>query len=131
MWPRRTIASLLLALHLAACTSWKPTTVSPERAVQENSTIKVRLTDGSTVTIKDPWVRGDTLGGDQFNPNGQFPEMPWAVPLDSVAGIKTSDFNEWGTVGLVLGTLVVLGGIGAAIAVQNMGPVMCWGPCTN
>ena len=117
MWPRRTIASLLLVLQLSACYSWTPSKVTPEQAVEDGRTIQVQLTDGSKIVVRNPWIRGDTLGGEQSGLQSR-DGQPWAAPMDSVAVINTFHFNGWETSGLVVGVLAVVGAL--AIAAQDM-----------
>ena len=128
MWRRRTIAWLLILLQLSACTSWKPSKVTPEQTVRDENRILVRLTNRSAVMIRDPWVRGDTIGGEQFVPDGRsFRDRgPWAMPLDSVVAIETSHVNAWGTAGFVLFTVVLVGATAAVIALSDM---CIMGPC--
>ena len=61
---RRFIAALLMVL-LTACHSWQPTTVSPQQLIPEEqpSPVRVTLTNGETVTIKDPTMRNDSIVG--------------------------------------------------------------------
>ena len=61
---RRFIAALLMVL-LTACHSWRPTTVSPQQLIPEErpSHVRVTLTDGETVTVKDPTMRNDSIVG--------------------------------------------------------------------
>ena len=61
---RRVMAALLLVL-LTACHSWRPTTVSPQQLIPEErpSRVRVTLTDGETVTVKDPTMRNDSIVG--------------------------------------------------------------------
>ena len=61
---RRVIAALLLVL-LTACHSWRPTTVSPQQLIPEEqpSPVRFTLTNGETVTIKDPTMRNDSIVG--------------------------------------------------------------------
>ena len=61
---RRFIAALLLVL-VTACHSWRPTTVSPQQQIPEErpSRVRVTLTDGETVTVKDPTMRNDSIVG--------------------------------------------------------------------
>ena len=61
---RRFIAALLMVL-LTACHSWRPTTVSPQQLIPEErpSRVRVTLTDGETVTVKDPTMRNDSIVG--------------------------------------------------------------------
>ena len=61
---RRFIAALLLVL-VTACQSWRPSPVSPQQLIPEErpSRVRVTLTDGETVTVKDPTMRNDSIVG--------------------------------------------------------------------
>jgi hypothetical protein len=62
---RSGIASLLLLLHLAACTTWHVGTPTPAEFVEREHPQKVRVTrrDGISLELKSPVVRGDSLVG--------------------------------------------------------------------
>lgn len=59
----RPIALLLLMLHLAACTSWQLSTVSPPQLIQEEEPGLVRLTqmNGDRSVVDNPEIRGDSI----------------------------------------------------------------------
>ncbi len=59
----RPVALVLLVLHLGACTTWRPATVSPPQLIEEEEPGRVRITrtDGERVTIQDPEVRADSI----------------------------------------------------------------------
>ena len=61
----RPIGVLLLILHLGACTSWRPATVSPRQVMEDDEpeVVRITLTDGERVTLLSPEVRGDTISG--------------------------------------------------------------------
>ena len=59
---RRVIAALFLVL-LNACYSWRTATISPAQLIaeQEPSIVRVTLTDGMQLTLRDPSIRNDSL----------------------------------------------------------------------
>ena len=120
MWPGRTIASLLILLQLAACYAWKPSKVTPAQTVQDERLVEVQLTDGSKVFVADPWVRDDTLGGKRSNHHSQFHGgRPWAVPVDSVAVIRTPKRNT--VVSVVYTVVASVAAVAALMAMYYSG----------
>ena len=63
--PGRLVAALLLAVHLTGCYSWHTTTIRPAQLIAEEnpSAVRITLTDGETVTVKDPTMRNDSIVG--------------------------------------------------------------------
>ena len=59
---RRFIATLLLVL-VTACHSWQPATVSPRQLIveEEESPIRVILSDGTELTLGDPTIQSDSI----------------------------------------------------------------------
>ena len=59
----RSVAILLLVLHLGACTRWEPTTLSPRALIDEEQPRAVRITraDGSRVALDHPLIRSDSI----------------------------------------------------------------------
>ncbi len=68
---RRVIAALLMVL-LTACQTWRPTTVSPQQLIPEErpSSVRVTLTNGEAVTVRDPTMRNDSIVGVTENDRG-------------------------------------------------------------
>ena len=100
MWNRRTyrwrlIATLLIAVHLAGCYSWRATTTSPAEVIAEEqpSAVRVTLTDGTRLTLDAPTIRGDSIGR--------------VAALSDVRTIEVRRFSIGKTVGLVLGAPLV------------------------
>jgi len=60
--------------------------LSPEQAVHERSTVRVTLKNGEKVEVGEPWVHGDSLGG-----NTQNYGATWAVRLNSVATVEVRE----------------------------------------
>jgi len=59
---RRIIAALLL-MQLTACYSWRSTTISPWQVIAEEkpSDVRVTRTDGSQLTLVDPFIRNGSI----------------------------------------------------------------------
>ena len=62
---RSAMSPLLCALYLTACHSWHIGTPTPAAFVEREDPAQVRVTrtDGSTLTLDAPAVRGDSLVG--------------------------------------------------------------------
>ena len=101
-------AVLILYLSLSACTSWRLNEVTPQAALQTQpapKSMRVTLTDSSSIVINNPTMQGDTIVGvDQTN-------AAVRVPLDSVLGTETRHGDAGKSV------LAVLGVAAAAFAV--------------
>ena len=108
---RRVIAALLLVL-LTACQSWQPTTVSPQQLIPEEqpSPVRVTLTNGETVTIKDPTMRNDSIVG-VTDADGALRTSAVGVALRDVRLLEVQHFSVTKTVGLVFGTAVGLAAV--------------------
>jgi len=72
------IAVLLLGLLLGACTSWRPSTLSPRQLIVEERPVAIRITlaDGERVVFDQPVVAADSVrSGEQcertFTPEGR------------------------------------------------------------
>ena len=63
----RPLALLMLAVFLAGCTAWRPTTIAPPQVVEEEEPSRVRVTrwSGERVTMSNPQVRADSIIGDE------------------------------------------------------------------
>ena len=53
----------LLVLHIQACTSWRPVTVSPREFIEEDQPSAVRVTraDGAALVVPNPIVVNDSI----------------------------------------------------------------------
>ena len=141
---RRPIAYLMMLWYLPACTSYRTTDLSPQEAVASGESVVVtflRSTGGSTgyvvgpdgkivegpgtatVHLKEPWVRGDSLGGTpcEAQRNGGWRcsrDAPaWAAPLSSVLSVKTKQVNAVTTSMAVVGGLALGLFVTAAVAI--------------
>ena len=116
----RPVTVLLLALHLQACMSWRPSVVSPEQVVEEGS-FRVTMADGlrlevRNATIEDDSLRADRLCRDIECPGGVAPRV--TIALDDVQELETRRFNVVKT-GLWLGALGLVYGIFTTETVGN------------
>ena len=96
----RPMAVLLLALQLQACHYWEPTFVRPPRVIAEEEPSQVRITrtDGEQVTLQSPWVRADSIVGQDRS------EAVWAdrsVAVSDIRGMEIRRFSPGKTVGLL------------------------------
>lgn len=120
---RRSIGGILMTLQLAGCSTYQPSKLAPEAAVQERDEVRVRLTDGSSVQLATPWVRDDSLGGLLVRGGGAYAPSrettAWAVPLDAVAAIEIKQFSTGATIGWTLGIAGGLMLLGAMVCASG------------
>ena len=93
-------AVLILYLSLSACTSWRPNEVTPQAAVENQPpppSLRVTLTDSSTVVINNPQLQGDTIVGLDAT------KTEVRVPLDSVLLTETRHGDTGKSIGAALG----------------------------
>ena len=92
---RRVIAALLLVV-LNACDSWlSTTTISPAQLIaeEEPSVVRVTLTDGMQLTLRDPTIRNDSL----VHENGRA-----RVVLSDVSAVEIWHFSVAKTIGIII-----------------------------
>jgi hypothetical protein len=96
---RISLAAAVLVLAAAGCSRWGVTSVAPRAAVQDSRPRAVRVTtfQGSTVTLAEPTVRGDSLVG-LLQHNGN---RTRAVSLGDVASLETRRVDVPGTIALI------------------------------
>jgi hypothetical protein len=108
MGPRRYAITLFgfLACCIAACSTYQTTHVAPAEAVVGQDAVEVALVGAESrlVTVTDPWVRGDSLGGTVGE------DTTWAVPVSSIAVLHAKQTD-------VTLTAVTIGGAAVAIGV--------------
>ena len=105
MTVRRIIACVLLPCYLVACTSWKTQEASPQQVIaEEPGKVRVILTDGSQLVLKEPAVSGDTLSGLDDG-------TPVHIPLAGVSSIAVKGTNAALTGVAVLGGLLLVAGV--------------------
>ena len=103
----KAVASVLLATHLAACTSWRVENVPPVQLFQTTAPSEVRVTrpDDSKVVLTRPAIVRDSLWG--WSRDGEL-----GMPLTDVTVIATRHGDAGKSVALGVGLAV--GAIAAA-----------------
>ncbi len=105
---QRFIAALLMVL-LTACHSWRPTTVSPQRLIaeEEESPIRVVLSDGTELTLRNPTIQHDSIitGRVRFGTEN--------LLVRDVSRIEVQRFSLFRTVGVVVLPFAIFAGLSA------------------
>lgn len=123
--PYRWIALLCLVVYLPACARWKPTTIAPRTLVEEDHPSKVRVvrTDGTTVEVRGPVIRSDSIVTSEpcdrvVTPDGtiQCAVQPPAVALSEAESVEVPDPTAAATATV----LVAVVGIGLVYAVVRI-----------
>jgi len=110
---RSAVSALLGALYLSACHSWQVGTPTPAQFVEREHPAQVRVThtDGSTVMLDAPVVRGDSLvGRPAGTPASGDSVRTSAVPLSDVTSVAVQESAVGKTVLLTAGIVVVVAG---------------------
>ena len=115
---RRVVGCALLAGQLWSCTSWRVSEVAPRQLVEEQAPSRVRVTraNGTKLILANPKLQGDTLYGS----DSTGATRGAGVPLADVKQVAVRRGDGLKTVGLVLGTAVVVAGVGLAIIVASI-----------
>ena len=121
---RRSVALLLMAGHVSACTGWRVESLSPAEVVEQQrpSEMWVQDDDGRREVLYQPEVRGDSLVG-RRDWSAEHPDR--SLALTNVKVVATRHVSAGRTAALVLG-------IGAIVAVmvglsRVQGPFDNWG----
>ena len=108
---RHVLSCLLLLLYLPACSSWHVGTPTPAQFVEEErpASVRVTRTDGSTLNLGSPVVRGDSLVGTSGLGLARV-DMPRTVslPLSDVRNVAVQRFSVGKTLLLVGGGMAAL-----------------------
>ena len=99
----RAVLMLFLVLNVTACQAWHSVSldaISPAQLIEEDRPNRVRVTGGEVLEreVVAPSVEGDQLVG-----AGDF-----SMPLADVLMLETREFSSGRTIGLVLGTVVLV-----------------------
>lgn len=113
---RRSVASMLLVIHLGACATWRPSPVPPRQLIEQEqpSSVRVTLASGEVVTLEDPRMTGDSIagliGGGFVNDVYTDAELVAAVASRDVASMELRGFSAGRTFAAVaLGAAAVVG----------------------
>lgn len=114
----RPIAVVLVVLHLNACSTWQPATVSPRELVERDQPSSVRVTrlDGRQSVLRDPYITNDSIVGWVRIPCSSLAISGRCIGgrsldpalLDEVTAIQVRRFSAGTT---VLASVVVIGAI--------------------
>ena len=112
---RSAISALLGALYLTACHSWQVGTPTPAQFVAREHPAQVRVTrtDGSTVMLNAPAVRGDSLVGLAGAAKAGDSVRAAGLPLSDVSSVAVRKSDTGMTVLLTAG--IVVGVVGGAM----------------
>jgi hypothetical protein len=110
----RLIALVLTVVHVAACTTWQPTAVSPRTLMEQNApgAVKVQGADGEWQTISRPVVEGDSITGLAAVTLGTSSRTTWRptrVALAEIGALQTKQFSLLATTGaFIVGPVIVI-----------------------
>jgi len=113
----------LLVFGLLGCTSTKWTALEPQAAQGPSKLLRVTLTDGERIELRDALVTEESVSGMKGYRSANNRGLPFTVPLDQVQSIEYGDLKTSAgeTVGLIIGVILgarVLAGIVFAAGYQ-------------
>ena len=112
---------LILYLSCAACTTWRPDTLSPQAVVQGHPlSLRVTYTDSSSVILNYPVLQGDTIVG--RDPH----HAEVRVPLDSVLLTGTRHGDAGKSLLVVLGVAAGLFAVAAGVFAIHCNQTNCF-----
>ena len=117
---RQTVCTLMLALQITGCTSWRAQQPSPAGLLGDKPPHQVRVTlaDGRNITVGSPRLSADTLRGLSGRDSVQF----------SVADIRSVAVPHTAAAALAAGMVLFLGVAAGMAAVASWdGPFAHWG----
>ena len=125
---RRVIAAMLMVL-LTACQTWRPTTVSPQQLIAEErpSSVRVTLTNGEAVTVRDPTMRNDSIVGVTENDRGPR-YSPVGMASREVRLLEVRHFSVGKTIGLA-GLAVATIGLVVYVVLAGKYVIECISAC--
>jgi hypothetical protein len=96
---RRPISALLLAL-LAGCQVWQPAIADPATLipVERPESVRVTLSDGAMLTVKDPIMRNDSIVPTETGGVG--------VPASDIRSFEVRRFSAKQTIGFIIAGVV-------------------------
>ena len=89
------IAAGLLALHLGACTSWQPSTISPRQLIEGKRppTVRIIRTDGTALVMNSPSIANDSILSECGQGEFACRMRTGTLSLDDVRAIEVRTFN--------------------------------------
>jgi hypothetical protein len=117
------LVAVALSAPLAACKTWQPTTMTPERLLVEARPASVRVTvsGGGTVTLRNPVIVDDSIVSSVAPPPGAVVAPPrLGVVSEDVRSLEVARFSATRTIGLM--AAIALASIGwASVAGDSAG----------
>ena len=105
-------ACVLMLLYLPACTSWQVGGPTPAQFIEQErpTQVQVSRTDGSTIVLNSPTIRGDSLIGTVSRGNVRDARnSSVSVPLSDVRTLAVSRSSTGMTVMIVVVGIIVVG----------------------
>ena len=121
----RPIAVLLLCLHLAGCTTWRPVQVPPREFIEAEppKRVRVHLPDREALSLYAPSVLGDSIAG---LTNRHVAASRTLVAIDDVSQLESRGFSAGKTLlGVSIAAAVFMAGVLVAIANNECFPYEC------
>jgi hypothetical protein len=128
----RPAALLLLVLHLAGCYTWRPTSVSPREAIDQEQPRRVRVTrpDSTTVVVIAPVIVGDSIAESTEVCSRTFEGVPPrcrqtvsnVLAISEVVGLEVQRVSAARTAGLVTFAVAASAGLFLALAFATCDP---------
>jgi len=104
--------SAVLLVTTTACVSWRPYEGTPADAPHQVRMIRLHLTSGETVPLKDAFIVGDSMW---VGNHADAPSSQMRILLTEVQGVEEAHYRLAGTRGkvvagaLMVGLLVLIG----------------------
>jgi hypothetical protein len=112
----RAVSLLVLAAYCGACTGWQVQSAAPAQTLSDTrytaKTVRLTIEGHGRVYLRHPTVTGDSVSGAQG-------DAPATFALADVKEVATKYPKPVNTVVLIAGSLLIVGGGIAAIAIGN------------
>lgn len=108
--PVHALSVLLVLVAAAACRTWQPTALSPERLIATERPERVRVTvpGGATVTLRNPIVVNDSIVASVApDPGAPFATARPGVPTAAVEGLEVSRLSRARTIAMGVGIVAI------------------------
>ena len=101
----RRFGLLLLVLHLQACISWQPVTVTPREFIEEDqpSTVRVTRLDGTALLMSSPRIANDSIFSECQPGDGSCTIRTGSLSLDDVSALEVRGTDITKTAGGIIG----------------------------
>ena len=120
---RQTVCTLMLALQITGCTSWRAQQPSPAGLLGDKPPHQVRVTlaDGRRIMVTNPQLSADTLRGRSGRDSVRF-------SVAEIRSVAVPHTDAVATAALSVGMVLLIGLAATAAAVSSWGgPFAHWG----